>query len=271
MTYWNSAALYGGWQITDEIFKVKDYDQLANIGTELVTATQGEIASWLPKAILKAERDGNLNVRKAIAAAAGLKHELDSLNVAASVYPDVAVQCNLTALAYKDAYAKFMNTAIYRAVAKYFSGDPPRYSRSQVKRMKEMFARPDTPYDRANLGQFLRRTIGTPYLGKVGSVKYRVRDPFDRRLKRADLLEQRARIGYPIINQIPDVARVPQARAYLTALQAARAAKPPKQPKQPKADLGMSYDPTNFFIPPPPVDEIPPPPPDSLGEEAAAY
>ena len=219
MSYWNSAALYGGWGMPSDLTVVKNVEDLITVGEGYAQADWNNFMPWLPMNIQRT-RDEPM-VEQLIYQAVGLKHVLDSLAVSAYTAETAkeAEQFKVTSLAYKDAYAPFMRTSLYKGIARYYSGQPPASRAAFRKKMKEL-ALPATKYSRANIGGYLRTAIGSPYIGKVGDEKYRIYPQLTTK-GRDRLLDLQER-GRKLIGKIPDIPS--QYAPYIAARDKARAA-----------------------------------------------
>lgn len=219
MTYWNSAALYGGWGMPEDLSRVRNADDLSAIGESSAKRDWDDFKDWLPLNIQRTRNDAM--VQNLIYQAVGLKYVLDSLAVSAytATDPKTAEQYKMTALAYKDAYAPFMRTSLYKGIARYYSGQAPASKKGFKTRMSYL-AEPTTVYNRKNLAGYLRTPIGASYIGRVAGKSYRTYDKITAK-GRDRLLALRDR-GMPLIGQVPPI---PDAyEEYIKARAANRAA-----------------------------------------------
>lgn len=202
MTYWNSAALYGGWGMPEDLPKVRNASELASIGEEIALRDWNGFLDWLPLNVRRTRDDAM--VQNLIYQAVGLKYVLDSLAVAAytAADPKDAEQFKTTALAYKDAYAPFMRTSLYKGIARYYSGQAPANKKGFKSQMK-ILAEPATAYNRRNLAGYLRTPIGSSYIGRVAGKTYRAYDKITAK-GRDRLLALRKR-GEPLIGRTPAI------------------------------------------------------------------
>ena len=230
MSYWNTASLYGGWQIPEDITKVKTPGELTEIGSAIAGTLRAvgadgqivlsDLVSFLPATLRKYIDD--LGVQNMVFMAVGLKYVLDSLTVKAHTAPSevASMQYKMTALAYKDAYAPVISSPTYKAVVRYYSGMPPNNKAVTMERMAD-FLKPETPYTRQSINGYLRTDVGTPYLGTVNGTPYRIYEPIPPDTKRNERLKILQRRGATMLGTIPTVPKI--FNQYISARNAERA------------------------------------------------
>ena len=203
----------------EDITRVKNATELAVIGKELALRDWNGFRDWLPLNIQRTRDD--VMVQDLIFQAVGLKYVLDSLAVSAytATKAGEAEQYKMTALAYKDAYAPFMRTSLYKGIARYYSGQAPA-SKKGFKSQMTVLADPSTAYSRRNLAGYLRTPIGSSYIGRVGDKTYRAYNKITEK-GRDRLLALRKR-GEPLIGKIPTIPD--EYKEYIAARASARQA-----------------------------------------------
>ena len=185
-----------------ELPRVRTAEELRDIGEGTAERDWDAFLEWLPLNIQRTRGDDM--VQDLIYQAVGLKYILDSLAVSAytATDPKTAEQYKTTALAYKDAYAPFMKTSLYKGIARYYSGQAPA-SKKGFKTQMAILAEPTTTYNRRNLAGYLRTPIGSSYIGRVAGKSYRAFDKITAK-GRDRLLALRDR-GAPFIGNVPAI------------------------------------------------------------------